>query len=144
MPVSFLAYSSTLKTEATCSSETSVDFHRTTQRYIPEHVTLHNHRCEYLKSYLLIFAFSDIRNSNFAKAYCTLYTSETLIVSEIMFLQKKLHGLLRVSYRKTVSLKTVRCDHLLKPVSALEFRLLKCRKNACFYSKASRVLVCID
>jgi hypothetical protein len=31
-----LAYSSTLKMEATCSSETSVDFQRITRRYIPE------------------------------------------------------------------------------------------------------------
>jgi hypothetical protein len=33
---SCLAYSSTLKMEATCLSETSVDFQRTTRRYIPE------------------------------------------------------------------------------------------------------------
>jgi hypothetical protein len=36
MLVSCLAYSSTLKMEATCSSETSVDFQRTTVRCIPE------------------------------------------------------------------------------------------------------------
>jgi hypothetical protein len=34
--VTSLAYSSTLKIEATCSSEASVDFHRTTQCYNPE------------------------------------------------------------------------------------------------------------
>jgi hypothetical protein len=39
--VSCLAYSSTLKMEAICSSETSVDFQRTTWRYIPEDRTLH-------------------------------------------------------------------------------------------------------
>jgi hypothetical protein len=49
--VSCSAYSSTLKMEATCSSETSVDFHRTTRSYIPEVRTFHNHRCENLKSY---------------------------------------------------------------------------------------------
>jgi hypothetical protein len=38
--VSCLAYSSTLKMEATSSSEKSVDFERTTRRYIPEHRTL--------------------------------------------------------------------------------------------------------
>jgi hypothetical protein len=38
--VSYLAYSSTLKMEATCSSETSEDFQRTTRRYIPEDRTL--------------------------------------------------------------------------------------------------------
>jgi hypothetical protein len=36
MPVSFFAFSSTLKMGAICSSETSVDFHLTTWRYIPE------------------------------------------------------------------------------------------------------------
>jgi hypothetical protein len=34
------AYSSTLKMEAICSSETLVDFQRTTWRYIPEDSTL--------------------------------------------------------------------------------------------------------
>jgi hypothetical protein len=41
----------TLKMETRCSPETSVDTQRTTQRYIPEDGTLHNHRCENLKSY---------------------------------------------------------------------------------------------
>jgi hypothetical protein len=59
--VSCLAYSSTLKIEETWSSETSVDFQRTTWRYIREDGTLqvksqfHN---------ILIFRFSDIRWEN--------------------------------------------------------------------------------
>jgi hypothetical protein len=32
--------------EVTCSSETQVEFQRTTRRCIPEHRTLHNHRCK--------------------------------------------------------------------------------------------------
>jgi uncharacterized membrane protein YciS (DUF1049 family) len=44
----------TLKMEAIFSSETSVDFHQTTRRYIPEDGTLHNHRCDNLKSYMKI------------------------------------------------------------------------------------------
>jgi hypothetical protein len=48
--VSFLAYSSTLKFEAKCFSETSFGLQRTTRRYIPEEITLHNHRCDSLKS----------------------------------------------------------------------------------------------
>jgi hypothetical protein len=40
MLVSCLAYSSTLKMEATCCSEMSVDFQWTTRHYIPEHRTL--------------------------------------------------------------------------------------------------------
>jgi hypothetical protein len=52
--ISCLAYSSTLMMQMTCSSETSVNFKRTTRRYIPENRTLHNHRCEYLKSYTVM------------------------------------------------------------------------------------------
>jgi hypothetical protein len=44
--VTFLAYSSTLKVEVTCSSETSVDFQRTTR-----------HRCENPKSYIFNIKF---------------------------------------------------------------------------------------
>jgi hypothetical protein len=36
MLVSCLAHSSTLKMKETCSSETSVEFKRTTRRYIPK------------------------------------------------------------------------------------------------------------
>jgi hypothetical protein len=50
--VSCLAYS-ILKKEMICSSETSVNFQRTTQRYIPEDRTLRNQCCENLKSYKL-------------------------------------------------------------------------------------------
>jgi hypothetical protein len=49
--VSCSAYSSILKMEAIYSSETSIDFQRTTWRYIPEDSIVHNHRCENLKSY---------------------------------------------------------------------------------------------
>jgi hypothetical protein len=55
---SFSDYSSTLKMEAICSSEISVDFQQTTRRYIPEDSSLHNHRCENLKSFIeYIFLF---------------------------------------------------------------------------------------
>jgi hypothetical protein len=48
----FHLLSSTLKMESICSSETLVDFQRTTRRYIPQDSTLHNHRCENLKLYI--------------------------------------------------------------------------------------------
>jgi hypothetical protein len=48
--VSCLAYSSTLKMEAT-SSKTLVGFQQTTRYYISENRNLHNHHCENLKSY---------------------------------------------------------------------------------------------
>jgi hypothetical protein len=43
--------------EITCFSETSVDFQRTTRRYIADNGTLHNHRCEKLKSYIWHFPY---------------------------------------------------------------------------------------
>jgi hypothetical protein len=53
---SFLAFSSRLKMKA-CSSETAVDFQRTTRRYIPEGRILHNYRCENIRSYKILYAF---------------------------------------------------------------------------------------
>jgi hypothetical protein len=50
MVVSFLAYSSNLNKEVKYSSETSVEFQRTTPRYNPVGRTLYNHSCENLKS----------------------------------------------------------------------------------------------
>jgi hypothetical protein len=49
--VSCLANSSSLKLEATCSSETSVDFQQTTWSYIPQDTSLPNHSCENPNSY---------------------------------------------------------------------------------------------
>jgi hypothetical protein len=52
---SCLPYSSTLKMEAICSSETSVKFKLTIRRYIPEDRILHNRRCK--ESQILHFTF---------------------------------------------------------------------------------------
>jgi hypothetical protein len=49
-----LNYSTTLKMEAIPSSETSGTTQRTTRRHVPEEDTLQNHRCENLKSYIII------------------------------------------------------------------------------------------
>jgi hypothetical protein len=51
------------KMEATCSFEIFVDFQRTTRRYIPEDITLHNHLYENLKclkNVNLNFAFNRV------------------------------------------------------------------------------------
>jgi hypothetical protein len=53
--------SSTLKMEAICSSETSVNTQRVTLRSIPEDGTLPNHRCENLKSYNVCKRFSQVQ-----------------------------------------------------------------------------------
>jgi hypothetical protein len=40
--------------EAMCSPETSVNFQQTIRCYIPEDITLHNHRCENLNPKLFV------------------------------------------------------------------------------------------
>jgi hypothetical protein len=45
--------------EAICSSEMSVGFQRTIRLYIREEGTIHNHRCENLKSYKYLLCFPD-------------------------------------------------------------------------------------
>jgi hypothetical protein len=52
MLVSCSAYSLTLKMEVICSSKTLVEFQQNIPHYIPEDSTLHNHRCENLKSFI--------------------------------------------------------------------------------------------
>jgi hypothetical protein len=52
----FSYYSSTLKMEAICSSETSVNT-ISTRRHIPENCFLHIHRRENLKSYIIVTVF---------------------------------------------------------------------------------------
>jgi hypothetical protein len=62
MMVSCLAYCSTLKTEATCVSETSVAFRWTWWHYVTyvmQDRTLNKHHCENLKSFTAVrFCFS--------------------------------------------------------------------------------------
>jgi hypothetical protein len=63
--VSCLAYSSSLKMEATCYPETSVDFRWTTQRYVTEDKPLHNHPSKNLKSYssAVIYIFGSLHHN---------------------------------------------------------------------------------
>jgi hypothetical protein len=64
-PLDSCLASSILKMEATCSSETSVEFQRTTRHCIPEDRPLQNHRCENLRSFteesLMCSATSPVR-----------------------------------------------------------------------------------
>jgi hypothetical protein len=60
MLISCLVYSSTLKIEASCSLETSFKFQRTLSHFIPECRSLHKHRCEYLKSYIVVLCITRI------------------------------------------------------------------------------------
>jgi hypothetical protein len=53
----YLAYSLTLTTEATWSSNLLAYFQWTTWHYIPENITFHNHCCEDLKTYTVCILY---------------------------------------------------------------------------------------
>jgi hypothetical protein len=59
--------------EAMCSSEKSVEFQRTTRRYIPEDDALHNHGCENHNSYRAICLHQDLANNEEIKNYNALF-----------------------------------------------------------------------
>jgi hypothetical protein len=65
--------------EELCSSETSVATQRTTRRHIPEDDTLHNHRCEILKSYITSSRFNII-SQRFNHIYSTGLEGEHLLI----------------------------------------------------------------
>jgi hypothetical protein len=58
--ISCSAYS-ILKMKAIYSCEMSVDFKQTTWRYMPEVITLHNHRSEDIKSYIVHYIVSEVK-----------------------------------------------------------------------------------
>jgi hypothetical protein len=77
--------------EAIFSSETSVDFQRTTRRYIPEDVTLHNHRCENRKSYktqdlateMVLHKHCFVRHMYWSSAALAGQATKTLVISNV-------------------------------------------------------------
>jgi hypothetical protein len=69
----------TSKMEATCSPRTLVDFQQTTQRYVPEDRTLHNHQCENTKSYFVITCLIRIFIESAVRVYAYWYISVTLL-----------------------------------------------------------------
>lgn len=49
LQITFLAYSSAMRTETVSFFETSVKFHRPARRHNPEGSSFHSHRCESLR-----------------------------------------------------------------------------------------------
>jgi hypothetical protein len=60
-----------VKKEATCSSETSVDFQRNTRRYIQGDRILHNHSCENLYSALFLHGSNWLKLGSNRGILCT-------------------------------------------------------------------------
>jgi hypothetical protein len=91
-PLWFLAWlvSSTLKTEAICGSETSVDFQQTTQRHIPEDKTP-KHSCENIRSYMVFVCHHCVlwmlMHFNFPSFYTPVFrcTSQKVKASAVNF-----------------------------------------------------------
>jgi hypothetical protein len=60
MLVSCLTYTSTLKAEVACSSETSLDIRRTTRLYVPEDTTVLNHRRDNLEFWTILQTVAEL------------------------------------------------------------------------------------
>jgi hypothetical protein len=80
--VSYVVYFSTLKMEATCSSETSSDFQRTTRRSIPEDRTLRIIEDGSIKEFIgFLIYFTDLQD---LPQNCILKMPSLIMVSEIV------------------------------------------------------------
>jgi hypothetical protein len=81
--VSWLGYSSTLKMEAPCFSETSIDFRRTTRRCIPEDMTGNRQTLRSRVSILYIsFCTKYDQNAMFCQpVLCHISCKETVIIA---------------------------------------------------------------
>jgi hypothetical protein len=115
--------------EAICSSETSVDFQRTTRRYIPEDGTLHNHHCENLKTYtrlhgvtsqkIVLFIVTIVETSD---PLCTYICESVMILKKTDFeMLMYLHVFCPHDYEKVVfgilSVHLFVCVHGCRDVS---------------------------
>jgi hypothetical protein len=69
----------TVERGATYSSETSVDFQRTTRRYFLEERTLHNHRCENLKPYRFNSSFESGQYTKFVAVKLCILSGGVII-----------------------------------------------------------------
>jgi hypothetical protein len=67
----------------------SVEFQRTTRRYIPEDRTLHNHRCENLKSYLWTLSVAGCRTNSLLPAWLTPSVLFACLVSPLCCLNHR-------------------------------------------------------
>jgi hypothetical protein len=80
----FLAYSSTLKMEATCSSETSLKFQRTSRLYwyIPEHRTVQTNSVSRVHLAWLVYPFAPKRESTFSVSSGNIYQTTLRQIAE--------------------------------------------------------------
>jgi hypothetical protein len=68
--------------EAICSFEMSINTQQNTRRHIPEDDTLHNHRCENLKSYTEILGSNPIRGVHACLRLCCPEWAEFLRLTD--------------------------------------------------------------
>jgi hypothetical protein len=104
---------------AICSSDTSVDTQRTSRRYVPEHGTLHNHRCENLISY---------------KIHTFLPNQETSFTSSTFLRHIPVSNPPTNSIELTVSWEANHCSHIQEIPSAETQRFVTVFTKACRWS----------
>jgi hypothetical protein len=102
--------------EAPCSSETLVDSQRTIRRYIPEDITLYNHRRENLKYYIIVFATFNIQliSRRPIKPQCLLYVPRAVTSKDLKFSRRVYYSESKrrfiLTQRQLIGLRNVDAD----------------------------------
>jgi hypothetical protein len=134
--------SSTLKMETTCSSEPSVETQRTTRRHIPEDDTLHNHRCEKLKSYTHNpdWRFSSLSSISVRKFYDSVlnWAMTTYFICS-WDVAETLHMFVRCR-RNTTYVREMSQKHFICPWDVAEtlHMFVRCRRNTSYVPEMSQ------
>jgi hypothetical protein len=92
MVVSYLAYFSTYKMEATCFSETSADFHATALCYIQEEITIIrfvkfwtevNHN--YAHMFYTYFPYDNYKHGNFESIWMHIWQNQGTVITQLVY-----------------------------------------------------------
>jgi hypothetical protein len=114
--------------EATCSSETSVNFQRSTWCHIPEDGTLHNHRCENPKSY----------NKNCISVPLPIRPESILGIPDICIIVTEIHS----EVRPSIKCSDITCSSSDRLFLAVRYQSA-CRRTQLASSVKSQSLRCI-
>jgi hypothetical protein len=140
-PVSRWGYYSAMKMEVTFFSEVSVDFQRTTRRYIPEDGALRNHRCKNLQILQAGRCFSKTDN------VCIFTTYFSFTGSLIVWLDVKDTHLSRLVHRtsSTSRLSLEMCKRLdIRLTIAVQYGHFEVKKYSFPWNRTWRPIVFWD
>jgi hypothetical protein len=121
--VSCLTYSSTMKIVETCSSETSINFQRSTRCYIPEDRILHNNSSENLKSHKIhidVSCYDNVQSGRWEEPTVSTIRGQVrqYLPQKCWYLSKSIRGYTSVPVL-TFTLKSIRQIHMKTDIKDL-------------------------